>query len=119
MAKRNELSFFQLKILYTLIHIISAAHEWFLSLNDSHELFLNDFIKNDALRQQEMNLNITQLAICDGEIIGFINGSWVLDEAELLNIAVEEKARRKYEAERGRKYFAETRLKEKLTHNQE
>ena len=30
------------KILYTLIHIISAAHEWFLSLNDSHELFLND-----------------------------------------------------------------------------
>lgn len=33
-------------------------------------------------------------AVCDGEIIGFINGSWVLDEAELLNIAVEEKARR-------------------------
>ena len=34
---------------------------------------LNDFIKNDALRQQEMNLNITQLAICDGEIIGFVS----------------------------------------------
>jgi len=34
---------------------------------------LNDFIKNDALRQHEMNLNITQLAICDGEIIGFVS----------------------------------------------
>ena len=34
---------------------------------------LNYFIKNDALRQQEMNLNITQLAICDGEIIGFVS----------------------------------------------
>ena len=34
---------------------------------------LTDFIKNDALRQQEMNLNITQLAICDGEIIGFVS----------------------------------------------
>jgi len=34
---------------------------------------LNDFIKNDALRQQEMNLNITQLAICNDEIIGFVS----------------------------------------------
>ncbi|MBE6846289.1 MAG: ribosomal-protein-alanine N-acetyltransferase [Ruminococcus sp.] len=34
-------------------------------------------------------------AVEDGEIIGFVNGSWVLDEAELLNIAVVEKSRRK------------------------
>lgn len=34
-------------------------------------------------------------AMLDGEIIGFANGSWVLDEAELLNIAVAEQARRK------------------------
>lgn len=34
---------------------------------------LNDFLKEDALRQQEMNLNITQLAICDGEIVGFVS----------------------------------------------
>ncbi len=34
-------------------------------------------------------------AVLDGEIIGFANGSWVLDEAELLNIAVAEQARRK------------------------
>ncbi len=33
-------------------------------------------------------------AVQDGEIIGFANGSWVLDEAELLNIAVVEKSRR-------------------------
>ena len=34
-------------------------------------------------------------AVLDGEIIGFANGSWVLDEAELLNIAVVDQARRK------------------------
>ena len=30
------------QILYTLIHLITAAHERFLSLNDQYELFLND-----------------------------------------------------------------------------
>ena len=34
---------------------------------------LNGFLKEDALKQQEMNLNITQLAICDGEIVGFVS----------------------------------------------
>lgn len=34
---------------------------------------LNDFLKNDALRQQDLNINITQLVICDGEIIGFVS----------------------------------------------
>lgn len=33
-------------------------------------------------------------AVSDGEIIGFLNGSFVLDEAELLNIAVSGKFRR-------------------------
>lgn len=33
-------------------------------------------------------------AVQNSEIIGFANGSWVLDEAELLNIAVVEKSRR-------------------------
>ena len=54
---------------------------YFETLSSKHDLSnfkcasddLNDFIKNDALRQQEMNLNITQLAICDGEIIGFVS----------------------------------------------
>ncbi len=34
---------------------------------------LTDFLKNDALKQQRMNLNITQLAVCDGEIAGFVS----------------------------------------------
>lgn len=33
-------------------------------------------------------------AVQNSEIIGFANGSWVLDEAELLNIAVVENSRR-------------------------
>lgn len=33
-------------------------------------------------------------AVCDGETIGFLNGSFVLDEAELLNIAVSAEYRR-------------------------
>ena len=32
-------------------------------------------------------------ALCDGKIAGFLNSSWLLDEGELLNIAVEEKFR--------------------------
>lgn len=54
---------------------------YFEILSEKHDLSnfkcasndLNDFLKNDALRQQEMNLNITQLAICDGEVIGFVS----------------------------------------------
>lgn len=34
---------------------------------------LTDFLRNDALKQQNMNLNITQLVVCDGEIIGFVS----------------------------------------------
>ncbi len=39
-----------------------------------------DWIKN--------NNTVIFKAVTDGEIIGFANGSWVLDEGELLNIAV-------------------------------
>lgn len=53
----------------------------FQLLSESHDLSkfectsedLTDFLKNDALKQQNMNLNITHLAICDGEIIGFVS----------------------------------------------
>ena len=34
-------------------------------------------------------------AFADGRMIGFVNGSWVIDEGELLNIAVLEKYRRR------------------------
>ncbi|MGN0614343.1 MAG: ribosomal protein S18-alanine N-acetyltransferase [Porcipelethomonas sp.] len=33
-------------------------------------------------------------AVSGGKIIGFVNGSWVIDEGELLNIAVSENFRR-------------------------
>ena len=33
-------------------------------------------------------------AVCGSEVLGFLNGSYVLDEAELLNIAVSEKFRK-------------------------
>ena len=51
----------------------------FEKLTEKHDLSkfdcgaddLNDFLKNDALKQQKENLNVTQLVICDNEIIGF------------------------------------------------
>lgn len=43
--------------------------------------------------------SIVLAAVYKGEIIGFANGSWVLDEGELLNIAVLEKYRRRGLAE--------------------
>ncbi|WP_067089220.1 GNAT family N-acetyltransferase [Methanobrevibacter curvatus] len=45
---------------------------------------LTDFLKNDALKQQEQNLNITQLITCDKEIIGYY--SLLTDSIELKNI---------------------------------
>lgn len=53
----------------------------FETLNEHHDLEdfeceskdLTDFLKNDALNQQNMNLNITQLVICDGSIIGYVS----------------------------------------------
>lgn len=34
---------------------------------------MDDFLKNDALTQQEENLNVTYLAKCDNQIIGFFS----------------------------------------------
>ena len=53
----------------------------FETLNENHNLNnfecesrdLTDFLKIDALKQQKMNLNITQLVICDGTIIGYVS----------------------------------------------
>ena len=38
---------------------------------DSNDL--TNFLKNDALKKQDMNLNLTQLVICDNEIVGFFS----------------------------------------------
>ena len=34
---------------------------------------MDEFLKNDALTQQEENLNVTYLAKCDNKVIGFFS----------------------------------------------
>lgn len=54
---------------------------YFETLNENHDLSyfdcgdedLNDFLKKDALIQQEKKLNLTKLVICDDVIIGFVS----------------------------------------------
>ena len=56
-------------------------HYYFETLTEDHDLSkfscdsedLNDFLKNDALNQQKVKLNLTKLCICDGEIVGFVS----------------------------------------------
>lgn len=61
-----------------------------LSNNDDLDNFysisqdLNDFLKNDALKQQECMLNLTHLVKCDEEIIGFF--SLLTDTLKLKNL---------------------------------
>ena len=65
---------------------------YFETLNENHDLSyfdcggddLNDFLKNDALIQQEMKLNLTKLIICGGRIIGYV--SLLTDTLLLKNI---------------------------------
>ena len=53
----------------------------FETLTEDHDLSdfecesddLNDFLKADALKQQNEKLNLTKLIVCDGEIIGFVS----------------------------------------------
>lgn len=64
----------------------------FETLTEKHDLSnfecdsddLNDFIKNDALNQQQDKINITKLITCDDEIIGFV--SLLTDTIPLKNI---------------------------------
>lgn len=64
----------------------------FETLTEKHDLSnfecgsddLNDFIKNDALIQQQDKINITKLITCDDEIIGFV--SLLTDTIPLKNI---------------------------------
>ena len=56
-------------------------HYTFETLDSNHYLDdfeceskeLTDFLKKDALKQQKMNLSVTQLVICDGVIIGYVS----------------------------------------------
>lgn len=65
---------------------------YFETLCENHDLSdfdcgdedLNDFLKNDALPQQNEKLNVTKLVMCDGKIIGFV--SLLTDTLILKNI---------------------------------
>lgn len=51
--------------------ILSEKHDLSGFECDSEDL--TNFLKNDALKQQDMNLNLTQLVICDNEVVGFVS----------------------------------------------
>jgi hypothetical protein len=65
---------------------------YFETLNESHYLNdfdcgdedLNDFLKNDALIQQDKKLNLTKLVICEDMIIGYV--SLLTDRLTIKNI---------------------------------
>ncbi len=63
----------------------------FEKLNEYHNLDdfecefkdLTNFLKKDALIQQDMNLNLTHLVICDGTVVGYVS---ILTDAMKLKI---------------------------------
>ena len=63
----------------------------FEKLNEDHNLDdfecesedLTNFLKKDALNQQNMNLNLTHLIICDGNVVGYVS---ILTDAMKLKI---------------------------------
>ena len=75
----------------------------FEKLNENHNLDdfeceiedLAKFLKEDALNQQNMNLNLTHLVICDGTIVGYVS---ILTDAMKLKSLRIKKLRIKYVA---------------------
>ena len=61
---------------------LTAEHD--LSDFDCGDEDLNDFIKHDALPQQNEKLNVTKLVMCDEHIIGYT--SLLTDKLQLRNI---------------------------------
>lgn len=54
-------------------HFENLTEEHDLSEFDCGDEDLNDFLKTDALKQQESRLNVTKLIMCEDEIIGFVS----------------------------------------------
>lgn len=54
-------------------HFENLTEEHDLSEFDCGDEDLNDFLKTDALKQQESQLNVTKLIMCEDEIIGFVS----------------------------------------------
>ena len=76
----------------------------FETLNESHNLDdfecesedLTKFLKNDALNQQNLNLSLTHLVICDGVIVGYVS---ILTDAMKLKILEDETAKKEIRVE--------------------
>ncbi|MBQ6100123.1 MAG: GNAT family N-acetyltransferase [Methanobrevibacter sp.] len=79
---------------------------YFETLNETHDLSyfdcgdeeLNDFLKNDALKQQNEKLNITKLIMFDGKIIGYTS---ILTDSLILKNINDEKLRLKIKGKLG------------------
>lgn len=79
---------------------------YFETLTEEHDLSdfdcgdedLNNFLKDDALAQQNEKLNVTKLVMCDGKIIGYT--SLLTDTLKLKNIK-DEKLRLKIKGKLG------------------
>lgn len=88
------------------IHQIAMLEEKYIPNGWSERSFEN-FLKNNNI--------IILKAVFENEIIGFLNGSFVLDEGELLNIAIDESFRRQGIAknllENLESYFTEKKVK--------
>ena len=65
-------------------HFENLTEEHDLSEFDCGDEDLNDFLKTDALKQQESRLNVTKLIMCEDEIIGYV--SLLTDTLVLKNI---------------------------------
>jgi len=65
-------------------HFENLTEEHDLSEFDCGDEDLNDFLKTDALKQQEARLNVTKLIMCEDEIIGYV--SLLTDTLVLKNI---------------------------------
>ena len=61
--------------------ILNEKHN--LSEFDCNSEDLNDFLKNHAMKQQNMNLSLTQLIVCEKKIIGFVS---ILTDTIKLNL---------------------------------
>ena len=76
----------------------------FETLNENHDLDdfecesedLTNFLKNDALNQQDLNLSLTHLVICEGVIVGYVS---ILTDAMKLKIMEDETAKKEILAE--------------------
>lgn len=75
----------------------------FEKLNESHNLDdfecesedLTNFLKEDALNQQNMNLSLTHVVICDDTVVGYVS---ILTDAMKLKILEDKETKDKYAA---------------------